>query len=30
LSNANLAIFQLYYSENKLSFHEIMMRSALY
>ena len=30
LLNANLAIFQLYHSENKLIFNEMMMRSALY
>ena len=30
LFNANSAIFQLYYGENKLIFNEIMMRSALF
>jgi len=29
LFNANSAIFQLYYGENKLIFNEIIMRSAL-
>jgi len=29
LFNANLAIFQVYHSENKLCFSEMMMRSAL-
>jgi hypothetical protein len=30
LLNVNLAIFQLYYGENKLIFNEMEMRSALY
>jgi hypothetical protein len=30
LFNANSAIFQLYYSENKLIFNEMMMKSAVY
>jgi len=30
LFNANSAIFQLYYSENKLIFNEMMMKSALH
>jgi hypothetical protein len=30
LFNANSAIFQLYHSENKLIFNEMMMSSALY
>ena len=30
LFNANSAIFQLYHGENKLTFDEKMMRSALY
>jgi len=30
LFKANLAIFQLYHGENKLTFNEMMMRSALY
>jgi hypothetical protein len=30
LLNANLAIFLIYHSENKLIFNEMMMRSALY
>jgi hypothetical protein len=30
LLNANSAIFQLYYGENKLIFNEMMMRSALF
>jgi hypothetical protein len=30
LFNANSAIFQLYYGENKLIFNEIMMRSTLF
>jgi len=30
LFNANSAIFQLNYSENKLIFNEMMMRSALF
>ena len=30
LFNANSAIFQLYHGENKLSFNEMMMKSALY
>jgi hypothetical protein len=29
LLNVNLAIFQLYYGENKLIFNEIIIRSAL-
>jgi len=29
LFNANSAIFQLYHSENKLIFNEMMMKSAL-
>jgi ribosome-interacting GTPase 1 len=28
--DANSAIFQLYHGENKLTFNEMMMRSALY
>jgi hypothetical protein len=30
LSNANAAIFQLYYGQNKLIINEMMMRSALF
>jgi hypothetical protein len=30
LFNANSAIFQLYYGENKLIFNEMMMRSSLF
>ena len=30
LFNANSALFQLYYGENKLIFNEMMMRSALF
>jgi len=30
LFNANSAIFQLYHGENKLIFHEMIMRSTLY
>jgi hypothetical protein len=30
LFNANSAIFQLYYGENKLIFNEMIMKSALF